>query len=80
MFDFRVFVETGGLMAYGANLLDMYRRGADYVDKIVKGASPAGLPVEQPTQFDFIINLKTARALGLTIPLLILLQASEAIQ
>jgi putative ABC transport system substrate-binding protein len=76
----RATVEAGGLMAYGPSFTDMSRRGAYYVDKILKGASPAELPVEQPREFDFIINLKTAQALGLTIPPHVLLQATEVRQ
>jgi putative tryptophan/tyrosine transport system substrate-binding protein len=71
---------TGGLMAYGQNQADHMRQGAGYVDKILKGASPADLPVEQPMRFDFVINLKTAQELGLTIPHHVLLQATEVIQ
>jgi len=76
----RDFVDAGGLMSYGARLPDLYRRTATYVDKILKGVKPADLPVEQPTTFDFIINLKTAQALGLTIPESVFLQATEVIE
>jgi putative ABC transport system substrate-binding protein len=80
MYETRPFMDAGGLMAYGPNAPGLFRRAAYYVDRILKGASPADLPIEQPREFDFAINLKTAQALGLTIPPHVLLQATEIIQ
>lgn len=80
IFNRRKFMEVGGLMSYGANVADLFRRAAGFVDKILKGVPPAELPVEQPAKFDLVINLKTAKAMGLTIPSTLLLQATEVIE
>jgi putative tryptophan/tyrosine transport system substrate-binding protein len=77
---FREYVEVGGLMSYGPNIPDLFRRAADYVDKILRGAKPGEIPVEQATKFDLIINLTTAKALGLTIPESFLVRADEVIE
>ena len=80
MYGQQLYVEAGGLLSYGPNIPDLFRRAAEHVDKILRGAKPSGIPVEQPTKFDLIVNLTTAKALGLTIPESFLLRAAEVIE
>src|SRR5688572_22416828 len=80
IFEFKEFVEAGGLMSYGTNIIAVYRRVAVYMDKILKGSKPAELPVEQPTNFEFLINLKAAKQMGVTIPPNVLARADKVIR
>jgi putative ABC transport system substrate-binding protein len=76
----RSYIASGGLLSYGPNYADLFRRAAEYVDKILRGAKPADLPVEQPTKIEFVVNLKTANAISLTVPPMLLARADEVIE
>jgi putative tryptophan/tyrosine transport system substrate-binding protein len=80
IYTVRVFAESGGLVSYGVNLADQFRQAAIYVDRILKGTKPADLPIQQPTKFELVINLKTAKALGLTVPLIMQMTADEVFE
>jgi putative ABC transport system substrate-binding protein len=80
IFPSREFVDAGGLISFGVNYPDLYRRAATFVDKIFKGTKPSDIPVEQPTKFELVVNLKTAKAIGLTVPPMLLARADEVIE